>query len=53
MTVDGEGILQQTENGNDALRNMWYKNNLYGGATVFYKLYNVEYNHLIVSIAGQ
>ena len=51
-TVDGEGILQQTENGNDALRNLWYKNDLHGGSTgylVFYKLYNVEYNHLIVS----
>ena len=51
-TVDGEGILQQTISGNDGLRNLWYKNDLHGGSTgylVFYKLYNVEYNHLIVS----
>ncbi|MCG8621340.1 MAG: hypothetical protein MJE68_04960, partial [Proteobacteria bacterium] len=52
MTVDGEGILMQAVNGNDGLRNLWYKNDLSGGSTgylVFYKLFNVEYNQIIVS----
>lgn len=52
LTVDGEGILHQAANGNDGLRNLWYKNDLGGGSTgylVYYKLYNVEYNQLIVS----
>ena len=51
-TVDGEGVLQQTGNRNDSLHNLWYKNNLHGGSTgylVFYNLYNVEDNHLIIS----
>ena len=52
-TVDGEGVLHQASNGNDGLRNLWYKNNLSGGSTgylVYYKLFNVEYNQLIVSL---
>ena len=52
MTVDGEGILMQAVNGNDGLRNLWYKNDLSGGSTgylVYYKLFNVEFNQLIVS----
>ena len=43
LTVDGEGVLQQSEKGNDGLHNLWYKNNLYGGSTGFYNPYNVEY----------
>ena len=52
-TVDGEGILMQAVNGNDGLRNLWYKNDLSGGSTgylAFYNLFNVEYNQLIVSM---
>lgn len=52
MTVDGEGILMQAIGGNDGLRNLWYKNNLLGGSTgyiVYYKLFNVEDNQIIVS----
>ena len=51
MTVDGEGVLMQAVNGNDGLRNQWYKNNLSGGSTgylAYYNLFNVEYNQLIV-----
>jgi hypothetical protein len=52
MTVDGEGILQQASNGNDGLHSLWLKNDLSGGSSgplVYYKLFNVEYNQLIVS----
>lgn len=52
LTVDGEGILMQAIAGNDGLRNLWYKNNLLGGSTghiVYYKLFNVEKNQIIVS----
>ena len=51
QTVDGEGILHQAASGNDGLRNLWYKNDLSGGSTgylVYYKLFNVENNQLIV-----
>ena len=51
MTVDGEGILHQAAGGNDGLRNLWYKNDLSGGSTgylVYYKLFNVENNQLLV-----
>ena len=56
LTVDGEGILMQAIAGNDGLRNLWYKNNLLGGTTgymVYYKLFNVEGNQIIVSIIEQ
>jgi hypothetical protein len=56
LTVDGEGILHQASNGNDGLRNLWYKNDLSGGSTgylVYYKLYNVEYNQLISNTAAE
>ena len=52
MTVDGEGVLMQAVNGNDGLRNLWYKNDLSGGSTgylAYYNLFNVEYNQIIVS----
>ena len=52
MTVDGEGILHQASTGNDGIRNLWYKNDLSGGSTgylVYYKLFNVIDNQLIVS----
>ena len=52
LTVDGEGVLMQAVNGNDGLRNLWYKNNLSGGSTgylAYYNLFNVEDNQLIVS----
>ena len=52
LTVDGEGILHQASIGNDGIRNLWYKNDMSGGSTgylVYYKLFNVEYNQLIVS----
>ena len=52
LSVDGEGILMQAVAGNDGLRNLWYKNDLTGGTTgyiVYYKLFNVEYNQIIVS----
>ena len=52
MTVDGEGVLMQAVSGNDGLRNLWYKNDMSGGSTgylAYYKLFNVEYNQLIVS----
>ena len=51
MTVDGEGILMQAVAGNDGLHNLWNKNDLSGGTTgyiVFYKLFNVEHNQIIV-----
>ena len=52
MTVDGEGVLMQAVSGNDGLRNLWYKNDMSGGSTgylAYYKLFNVEYNQIIVS----
>lgn len=51
LTVDGEGVLHQASNGNDGLRTLWYKNDLSGGSTgylLYYNLFNVEYNQLIV-----
>ena len=51
MTVDGEGVLMQAVNGNDGLRNLWYRNDLSGGSSgylAYYNLFNVEYNQLIV-----
>ena len=54
LTVDGEGILHQASAGNDGLRNLWYKNDLSGGSTgylVYYKLFNVIDNQLIVSLS--
>lgn len=52
LSVDGEGVLHQASNGNDGIRNLWYKNDLSGGSTgylAYYNLFNVEYNQLIVS----
>jgi len=54
LTIDGEGVLQQVTNGNNGLQNMWYKNDLSAWRQhrlpcLLYSLYNVEYNHLIVS----
>ena len=55
LMVDGEGILMQAVGGNDGLRNLWYKNNLLGGITgymVYYKLFNVENNQIILSLCS-
>ncbi|XP_019855291.1 PREDICTED: uncharacterized protein LOC109584125 [Amphimedon queenslandica] len=55
LTVDGEGILHQASNGNDGLRNLWYKNDLSGGSSgylAYFKLFNVIDNQLISNTAA-
>lgn len=54
-TTDGEGVLQQPQDGNDAARNVWTSNDFRGGSSgymAYYGLLQVEYCELTDNYAA-